>query len=270
MTITIAPVATSFKEVLATTFTHGQTVFPRGIETREIQAATYVLQPYERFCNFPSRKLNLPYIKKEMLWYIKGDRFDQSITAHAKMWASLIQPDGGINSNYGQYIFNEDCPQFLRVVEILMNDKDSRRASIVILKSSQVLEDTSDEPCTYSINFSIRENKLVMQVNMRSQDAIFGMGNDAACFSMIHEMVFAMLRDVYPDLELGVYWHKADSLHIYSRHFAMVEDIINNDEPNVPIDQPKISSSAEVLFLLAGNFDVVPDEFQFTKFLLGV
>ena len=34
-----------------------------------------------------------------------------------------------------------------------------------------------------------------MTVRMRSQDAIFGMTNDAANFSFIHEMIYVTLRD---------------------------------------------------------------------------
>jgi hypothetical protein len=129
-----------------------------------------------------------------------------------------------------------------------------------------------------------------MTVHMRSQDAIFGMGNDAPCFSMIHEMVFVKLSAFYPELEYGNYTHFADSFHVYERHFDIVTDItgvdLTTEKKNgsfrkriktdrgykkpcsyAPVLCPKISSAAEVDFLLAGNFSQVPDDFKFTKWL---
>jgi hypothetical protein len=34
------------------------------------------------------------------------------------------------------------------------------------------------------------------------------------------------LRETYPQLELGAYYHNAGSMHIYDRHFAMADKII--------------------------------------------
>lgn len=268
----------TFLQVFKNLITTGSMVAPRNQRTVECENFSYVLKPYERFCNFPSRRLNIAYIKKEFLWYLNADRFDDSICEHAKMWESLRQPDGGFNSNYGQYIFNKDCNQFARVVEILSKDKDSRRAVIMICNKNHVLTDTTDLPCTYSLRFSIRDNKLNMTVNMRSQDAIFGLGNDAPCFSFIHEMVFVKLKAVHPDLEYGTYTHNADSFHVYDRHFAMMSNIlgINNledkmvvsePETNSDVDCPKISSPEEVDFLINGNFEEIPESFKFAKWL---
>lgn len=217
----------------------GKMVSPRGQKVLEIENYNYVLPPYVRFCSFEARKLKLDYIKKEFLWYLKGDRYDLSITEQASMWKTLINKDGGINSNYGQYIFFpvKGPNQFQKVVDLLSADKDSRRASIVILNKDHVLSDTNDLPCTYAMNFRIRDNRLNMSVRMRSQDMIFGMGNDAPTFSFTHEMVFVLLKKVYPDLELGNYYHSVDSAHVYERHFEMMEQMLDStvvEEINCP------------------------------------
>lgn len=267
----------SFKIALQTLADNGELTAPRGQKTVEFENFKYVLQPYERFCNYPSRKLNINYIKKEFMWYLRGDRFDDSICEHATMWNSLRQPDGGFNSNYGQYIFNKNCNQFARVAEVLTQDKDSRRAVMMISNKDHVLSPTSDQPCTYCLRFSIRDNTLRMTVNMRSQDAIFGMGNDAPCFSFIQEMVYVKLKEVYNDLKYGEYIHNADSFHVYDRHFNMLKSITGIDvldpsyegdsEQMVPVDCPKISSGAEVDFLIASDFSNIPEEFKFAQWL---
>ena len=205
----------------------GNIISPRGSKVIEVENFMYELPPYVKFQNYDVRKLKFNYIKQELLWYLRHNVHDTSIVNFASIWKDLIQPNGTINSNYGAHLFdtvktNRSSSQFLNVVDILRKDADSRRASMVILTDNHLLCDI-DVPCTYSLNFRIRNNKLNMTVHMRSQDAIFGMGNDAPAFSMIHEMVLNMLEADYPELTLGNYTHFADSFHVYERHFELLE-----------------------------------------------
>ena len=256
----------SFREIYKDVASVGTEVAPRGSKCKEICNYTYMLSPYVRFANFKSRKLSLSYIKKEFIWYLRGDKYDTSICEHASLWKTLINRDGSINSNYGQYVFGT-MNQFANVVDILSSDKDSRRASIMILGAHHLLTKTKDYPCTYCINFRIRNNKLGMTVHMRSQDAIYGMGNDAPTFSFIHEMMYVTLRDkFYKDLEYGNYYHFADSFHVYEKHYSMLETIVNGDE-YINIDCPKISCDVEADMLMSFNENKIPEEFKFTQWL---
>lgn len=256
----------TFKGILKQLYDNGQTSSPRGLEVLEVNNFCYEVQPYVRFMSFKSRKLNIDYIKREFLWYLQGDPADLSILEHAKMWRGLVNLDGTINSNYGQYIFG-DGRGFMRVVNELERDKDSRRASIMILSNKHLDSETKDYPCTYAINFRIRGNYLYMTVHMRSQDAIFGMGNDLPCFSFIHEMMYHMLKATYPKLSYGSYFHIADSFHVYERHFKMLETIVDSDDPFKLTPCPEISGIEEVEFLLTGKFEQIPIDFVFTKWL---
>lgn len=245
----------------------GNLVSPRGQKVIEVEDYAYTLPPYARFANFEARKLKLGYVKKELLWYLKADPFDLSIVDAASLWQELPNQDGTINSHYGAHIFGQSQDfnhpamsighslssrsQYANIINILLDDKDSRRASAVILNRAHLLNPkTKDFPCTYALNFRIRDNELKMSVHMRSQDAIFGMGNDAPAFSVIQEMIYVSLRDfAYPNLKLGQYHHIADSFHYYERHFEMVKEI-NNGSTFTPIEVPRIKDSSEVLYLL--------------------
>lgn len=242
----------------------GKICSPRGMKIIECENFSYELFPYVRFCNFKSRKLNLQYIKDEFKWYLKGDLHDLSITEKATMWKTLVTESRTINSNYGHYIFG--MRNFHRVAEELKKDKDSRRGSIMILDNTHCFSNPKDLPCTYSLNFRIRENKLNMSVCMRSQDSVYGMGNDAPCFSFIHEMMFVYLKDFYPELEYGNYFHYANSFHIYEKHFEMLDTISKGDNFK-DINCPKISSKKEVEFLINHDFNNIPEEFKFTLWL---
>ena len=246
--------AAAFRDIFTRLKANGKMVAPRGQKVIEVEGFTYELPAYARFQTFECRKYKTDYVKNEVLWYLRANRGDMTILDHASMWKGLVNADNSINSNYGHYIFGpvnslngdvyrvadgytspntyqrQHISQFDGVLKTLTEDKDSRRASIVILQPHHLLSDTKDVPCTYSMNFRIRDNKLNMSVHMRSQDGIFGMGNDAPAFSVIQEMVFVSLRDtVYPELEMGTYTHTADSFHVYERHFEMLETIVAGD-----------------------------------------
>jgi len=256
----------AFREIYKDVRILGTEVSPRGSKCIEICNYNYILPPYVRFANFKSRKLSLSYIKKEFLWYLRGDKYDTSICKDASLWKTLINRDGSINSNYGQYVFGT-MNQFNNVVEMLCDDKDSRRASIMILGAHHLLSKTKDYPCTYCINFRIRNNRLDMTVRMRSQDAIYGMGNDAPTFSFIHEMMYVTLRDkFYSDLEYGNYHHSADSFHVYEKHYDMLENIAKEDE-YMEVDCPKISSYIEAEMLRTCDYNDIPENFKFIKWL---
>ena len=223
----------------------------------ELENYTYTLPPYGRWCNFDARKINVDYVKHEFLWYLRGDAYDLEILDHAAMWKTLVNtspPINTINSNYGQYIFGaaenreNRSTLFDYVINTLKKDPNSRRASMTILSRNHLLSRTNDYPCTYALNFRIRENQLKMSVHMRSQDAVFGMGNDAPCFSFIQEMVYAALLDEYPELLMGEYHHICDSLHVYEKHFEVMEKIADGS-PYITVNCPQISCSAENDFL---------------------
>lgn len=201
-------------------------VSPRGMLCKELTDYSFQLSMGSGLTiltSFKARKLSLKYAKEEFLWYLRADRFDRSIEQHASMWAKIRQPDGGFNSNYGQYIFPD---QFRFVVEELAKDRDSRRASVVLLKQDHLTLDCTDVVCTYGINFRIRDDRLHMTVMMRSNDAIFGTTNDAFCFCMLYRMVYICLISRYPSLQPGIYTHFANSLHVYERHFSMLEELL--------------------------------------------
>jgi len=252
----------AFRKIYTDLLKNGKRCSPRGQLVIELENYQYELPAYIRFPSFKARKLKADYVRREFLWYLRGNKNDISICQHAKIWRDVMNEDLSINSNYGQYIFARRSvvgnagnysirmrSPFEYVIEELLSDNDSRRASIPIFNAEHISRPTKDVPCTYSLNFRIREGKLNMSVHMRSQDAIFGMGNDAPCFSFIHEMVFAALEDKVEGLVLGNYSHTADSFHVYERHFEMLNEIVESGEYE-EILVPKISGSAEVKHLV--------------------
>lgn len=215
------------------TVLHGRTIFARGLECREVEDYLLTLHTNESvLTSFRARQLSLNYCKQEFLWYLRADRYDSTIEQYASMWQKLRQPDGGYNSNYGQYIFGGGCGsnQFDYVVQELIHDEGSRRASMVLLQPWHLYRDNTDTVCTYGLNFRIRDGALHMTVMMRSNDVVFGTTNDVFCFWGIYLLIKAILSETYPELEFGYYHHFVNSLHVYKRHYEMLERIVAEGE----------------------------------------
>jgi thymidylate synthase len=206
---------------------NGLEIFPRDLRCREVTDYMFQLDMSDDFItNFKARKMNLTYAMEEFKWYLGADKFDTSIEQYATMWQKIRQPDGSYFSNYGQYIFPD---QFMFVIDELSRDPDSRRASIVLLKPEHLFRNNKDIVCTYAINFRIRRMKLDMTVLMRSNDVIFGTTNDVFCFSMLYRMIFAIMAE-RSTLRPGTYSHFTNSLHVYERHFDMIEQILKDGQ----------------------------------------
>lgn len=238
----------------------------RGMKTRNVHNMAVVFDASDApITSFAHRKMNLPYAKKEWLWYLGADPKDDSIEQHATLWAKIKQPDGSYFSNYGQYIFGKEIvpefehgpngelaakpsgefadSQFEYVLKTLREDVTSRRASMVLLKMEHLFTENKDVVCTYGINFTVEAKKLNMTVMMRSNDVIYGFTNDAFCFSQLYNLVFAVLRHYVPDLRYGTYTHFTNSMHVYEKHYQMISDIlVMGRKGYVPIEVPPISA----------------------------
>ncbi|MEG2268323.1 MAG: thymidylate synthase [Acinetobacter sp.] len=232
-----------FLDMYENVMKNGRESSPRGLKIKEIENAVIRgIDSRNPFTSFVSRKLNVKYACYEFLWYLRADRFDTSIEKHATLWKKIRDDiDGGFNSNYGQYIYHG---QMTRVIDTLVRDPDSRQAVMTLLDQSHLRSGNPDVVCTYSISFRIRRGELNMSVNMRSSDAVYGFTNDVFCFSMVHLHVLNTLRGIakFKNLALGDFTLKVDSLHIYEKHFEMVNDILKAGKDGYyKIDVPEMT-----------------------------
>ena len=67
---------------------------------------------------------------------------------------------------------------------------------------------------------------------MRSNDAVFGFCNDVFTFCLFQQLMLNELRPLYPEIQLGSYFHFSGSFHIYSRHWSMMNSIFEK-YPNI-------------------------------------
>ena len=175
-----------------------------------------ILNPLDNEIKTLWRKWKKSYADYEWAWYLSENPNAEEISKKASIWLSLMDENGNVNSNYG-YQWSR-VNQLNRVIEMLKTTPTTRKASISIYDGKEMDYYSLDTPCTYAINFYIdSDNKLSMQVMMRSNDLVFGFCNDQYCFSKLQEYVANELK-----LEIGIYFHFACNMHIYERHYNMV------------------------------------------------
>ena len=174
-------------------------------------------------------KLNEEYAQQEISWYIsQGLKIHHMQGDIPRIWKNIAAYDGRINSNYGWCLFSdENGHQFIKALRALRLNKDTRQAVMIYIRPSMhddaISGGMKDFMCTYACQLLIRDNKLYYIVNMRSNDAVFGYKNDKHWHGFIHRSCLLYLRDYYPDLEEGLMFWNVGSLHVYRRHWHLLE-----------------------------------------------
>ena len=208
---------------------------PRGLDIHEcLNVGLYIENPTLNLFKYEDKSLTLPtgYVKKEMCLYLLGSDDARDFSKASKFWDSIKTKQGRINSAYGNLIFNKSLEdgrsQFDWAFDSLKNDKDSRQSFMRYNNTSHQYDGNKDVPCTFIQGFHIRDNKLHTTIEMRSNDLIKGTTYDIPSFILFQRLMLLRLREVYSDLEMGSYTHFANSFHLYSTDFELVERRLNS------------------------------------------
>ena len=203
---------------------------PRGFDVHEcLNVGLFIEDPSKNLFKYEDKSLTLPtgYVKKEMALYLRATDDAAEFAKASPFWSKIETENGTINSAYGNLIFNKSLAdgrsQFDWAFDCLKNDKDSRQAFMRFNNTSHQYDGNKDVPCTLIMSFHIRDNKLHATVQMRSNDIIKGTTYDIPSFILFQRLMLLRLREVYPDLEMGTYTHFANSFHLYSTDFELVE-----------------------------------------------
>jgi thymidylate synthase len=174
-------------------------------------------------------EVNHDYVRCELKWYKTASLNIYDMPCKIpEIWKQIATKDGFINSNYGWCIYSwANGSQFEYCIETLIEDPASRQACMIYIRPDMHTEafenGMKDFICTYSAQLMIRKNKLHYIVYMRSNDAVYGYKNDRAWHDYVFNESLGKLKEAYPDLEKGnLYWNAA-SLHVYPKHFKLVE-----------------------------------------------
>ena len=180
-------------------------------------AGFYIDNPIDRDITVEWRKWSKTYAEHEWNWYLSQNRSVEEIKKFAPIWDKMHSGDNIVNSNYGWQWGRKN--QLEKCIEQLREDASTRQAWFSIFDGKEKDEYIYDTPCTLAVGFYtdlVNSELLNMTVTMRSNDLIYGFCNDQYCFSKLQEYVANELN-----MQVGTYFHFAQNLHIYSKHFNM-------------------------------------------------
>jgi len=250
------------KEAILQIDTFGDLSKPRDLEVKELLLADITIDPKKPIANFESRKFNWKYFTGEMAWYLHRDTDISYINKFSNFWKGITnQGTNQINSNYGALVINNE--QIGWVVDSLLADDNSRQAIMFFNQPKFQFKGNKDFVCTMYANFFIRDNKLNMKIQMRSNDVFYGLTFDAPFFSFLMQSVYLILKkdDKYKSLELGDYYHFADNLHFYERHFELAEKIkqedLKDNSTSLILKQPLVDYKDGNVFLTDAGIEFV-------------
>ncbi len=90
------------------------------------------------------------------------------------------------------------------------------------------LKDMALEPCVYGTQWLVKEGKLHLIVNQRSQDMLAANGWNVMQYAAL-QCMFAQVAG----LEVGTLTHNIGDCHIYDRHIPLVKKLIEAEAKDV-------------------------------------
>jgi|21_taG_2_1085346.scaffolds.fasta_scaffold08901_3 thymidylate synthase len=191
---------------------------PRGMKTREkINHTTMCDMRYPIVTN-TRRLLGYKFMIQEAIWILRGDNRLSTIEPYSKMINKFSDDKYFFRGAYGPKIID----QLQYVCRSLKEDRNTRQAVINIWRESPY--DTNDIPCTVSFQFLIRQDKLHIIANMRSNDLWLGWPYDNFNFSMLGAYIALLLKDIYNiEVGLGITTINAGSRHLYESNFESAD-----------------------------------------------
>ena len=172
----------------------------------------------------------------EILWiWQKKSNNINDLNSH--IWDQWADENGTIGKAYGyqlakKYQFKtkdgiKEMDQVDYVLYLLKNDPASRRIMTNIFNHEE-LKDMRLEPCAYSTQWLVKDGKLHLILNQRSQDMLAANGWNTMQYAALTYM-FAQCTG----LKVGTLTHNIGDCHIYDRHIPLVEQLINAEPMDV-------------------------------------
>lgn len=165
----------------------------------------------------------------EVLWiWQKKSNNIKDLNSH--IWDQWADSEGTIGKAYGyqmgkKYQFRtkegiKEMDQVDYVLYLLKHDASSRRIMTNLFNLAE-LKDMGLEPCLYSTQWLVKQGKLHLILNQRSQDMLAANGWNLMQYAALQYM-FAQVAE----LKVGTLTHNIGDCHIYDRHIPLVKELI--------------------------------------------
>lgn len=239
----------------------------RGGMVKELQGPTTfcVEDPLQYMALNPRRRLNPWSTLAEFPWLMCGRSDVHWLTPYIP-GAVNFSDDGMVwRAGYGprmrrwQRVIqggSVTIDQVQHVISQLRESPFTRQAIISMWDPAlDTVPSSRDYPCTQTLHFMCSpDGTLDCYVHMRSNDMVWGMsGANVPNWCLLLQLVAAC-----SGLDVGMYYHMADNLHVYERHYAM---LVQTDPCAVLVDElmSNVSARRSVPHMTPATLDFLPD-----------
>lgn len=225
------------RSVIEAVRAHGVPIVPsKGPASELFGVLLHVANPRARLSRTETRGKLFSAIG-EFCWHLAKSNDVGFITYYIQDYVRYADGDR-IFGGYGPRLFNWDgADQFAEVIALLRRSGSSRKAVIQLFDRHDILQEHRDVPCTCTLQFALREGKLSLFTNMRSNDVYKGLPHDIFCFTMLQEIAARTLS-----VEIGTYKHAVGSLHLYEEDFERAGQFLAEGWQSTELPMPPMPS----------------------------
>lgn len=171
-----------------------------------------------------TKKLHLPSIIHELLWFLSGDTNVKYLRDHGvSIWDEWADADGNLGPVYGKQwrswpaADGTNVDQLARVIEQLRSNPDSRRILVSAWNVGE-LDQMALLPCHALFQFYVAGSRLSCQLYQRSADALLGVPFNIASYALLTHMLAQQC-----DLEVGDFVWTGGDCHLYLNHLDQAD-----------------------------------------------
>lgn len=190
--------------------------------TFEILGTGFVLtEPW----NNKNNHSNYDYAQKFFEWMMTGEKSLSLELINANPWVKRFVDTTGLPDTFSTSYGWKIKSQFNDIILELKKNSESRRAyfNILTVEDKKVIElpkSTMEYPCTIGVQLFIRDGKLHMMVNMRSNNVYAVMPYDVFNFTCMQFNIADKL-----DMPMGHYIHQINNAHIYKGDVRRLKEL---------------------------------------------
>jgi thymidylate synthase len=182
-----------------------------------------------------TKKLHLPSIIHELLWFLKGETNIAYLKENkVRIWDEWADENGELGPVYGSQwrswrgADGETIDQIAQVVEQIKTNPDSRRLIVSAWNVAEVPR-MKLPPCHAFFQFYVAEGTLSLQLYQRSADVFLGVPFNIASYALLLKMVAQVTG-----LKAGEFVHTLGDAHLYDNHQEQVELQLSRDPRPLP------------------------------------
>ncbi len=206
-----------------------------------------------------TKKLHLPSIVHELLWFLSGDSNIRYLKENGvSIWDKWADESGELGPVYGVQwrrwptSDGRTIDQVAQVVQQLRETPDSRR---IILSAWNVaeIENMALPPCHCLFQFYVADGKLSCQLYQRSCDIFLGVPFNIASYALLTHMLAQQ-----SDLAVGDFVWTGGDCHLYLSHLEQANEQLSRE----PLPLPRLAIKTRPESIFDYNFE----DFEFLNY----